>query len=98
MESVKIEYAEVFYSGELVRIRLPQVKSKYTFNELLQDACAYFNLDYLNCILLDETYSIWPSHFKLREQLKMSPNIKIILSGKSNVRKQKKKVNDEDNK
>jgi len=23
MESVKIEYAEVFYSGELVRIRLP---------------------------------------------------------------------------
>jgi len=35
MESVKIEYAEVFYSGELVRIRLPQVKSKYTFNELL---------------------------------------------------------------
>ena len=59
--------------------------------ELLSDACIYFSLNFDDCILLDETYSIWPSHFSLRDQLAMNPNIKIILSIKGNVKKKTKK-------
>ena len=72
----------VFYGGDSVKFRLPIKTLSFNFDDLLSDCCTFFNQPKLICVLLDETYSIWPSNFQVAEQIDLDPGLKIILSYK----------------